>query len=106
GTLCDVGALEFIPCSFMITSAQLSPLNRAKVTSPQVFLDWALPDCVKTFSVVVRKGSKTGPIVFSKTKLKMSQVTTSSLGAGKYFWQVTACAGKKCTTSDWRIFKR
>src|SRR5262249_2931767 len=106
GNSCDVGAVEFVPCGIIQPIVLLSPALREKVTTPNVFLDWAGPDCVKTFSVVVRKGSKSGPIVFSKTKLTQSQVTTSSLGAGRYLWRVTACVGKKCTDGFWWRFKR
>lgn len=66
---------------------------------------WIGPDCAKTFSVVVRQGSKTGPIVFSKSNIKATQVKTTALPKNqKLFWQVTACKGAQCTASSWGKF--
>lgn len=107
GSPCDVGAVELIPCAIGFTTpAILTPPRNAKLTTTQVPLDWAGPDCVKRFSVVVRRDSKTGPIVFSQGKLKTSQAETTALPANHtYFWQVTACVKKRCVTSEWQKFK-
>lgn len=92
GTAFDVGAVEFVPCAGAPTKPQRwFPAQGAQLTTPQVTLDWIGPDCAKTFSVVVRQGSKTGPIVFSKSNIKATQVKTTALAKNqKYFWQVTA----------------
>lgn len=107
GTAFDVGAVEFVPChGAPLASTVLSPANNAAVTTPQVTVDWAGPDCVKNYSVVVRFKNPSGAVVYSKTKLKLSQATTGTLNRGKYVWQVTACNGSACTTSPWFKFKR
>lgn len=107
GPLCDVGAFEFAPCPTTPGKPSLiAPANKAVITTATVALDWAGPDCAKTWNVVVRKGSKTGTVVFSKSKLKLSQATTGSLSAGEYFWQVSACAGTSCTAGSWWKFMR
>lgn len=106
GASFDVGAVEFVPCPGAPTkSILLSPVANAKVTGQTPLLDWAGPDCVKTFSVVVRNGSKTGAIVFTKSSIKPSQVKTTTLAKNqKYFWQVTACNGAGCASSSWDKF--
>lgn len=107
GTSCEVGAVEFVPCAGAPTKpALLTPPQSAKLMTTKVLLDWAGPDCAKKFSIIVRRDSKAGSIVFTKSKLKTSQAMTGTLAKNhKYFWQVTACIGKKCVTSDWRKFK-
>lgn len=106
GAAFDVGAVEFLPCTGTPTKPLLlSPVSKAQVTAQTALLDWAGPDCAKTFSVVVRKGSKTGAIVFSKGSIKDTQVTSNALAKNqKYFWQVTACKGTHCATSSWGKF--
>ena len=106
GAAFDVGAVEFVPCAGLPTApVLLSPALSAQVNTQAVLLDWAGPDCVKTFSVAVRQGSKTGAIVFAKSNLKPTQVTTASLAKNqKYFWQVKACNAAGCATSSWGKF--
>lgn len=106
GSAFDVGSFEFIPCTGTPTKSQLlSPANKSTVGTAQVLLDWAGPDCVKKFSVVVRQNTKSGTIVFSKSKIKPTQVLTSALAKGhQYFWQVTACNGANCAVSKWGKF--
>lgn len=108
GSSFDVGAVEFVPCSGAPTPPErIAPLQKAIVTTSQALLDWAGPDCAKTFNVIVRQKSKTGPVVFSKTKLKTSQVQTPALANNQtYVWQVTACVKTTCTASGWFKFKR
>lgn len=103
----DVGAFEFQPCSGAPPKPQLlAPAKKASVTTPQVVLDWAGPDCVAKFNVVVRLGSKSGPIVFSKAKIKTTQVITSALANNQtYFWQVLACNAAGCAHA-WSKFQR
>lgn len=104
---CDVGAVEFIPCAALPTKPELlAPVVGSKLSETQVLLDWVGPDCAQKFSVVVRQGSKKGNIVFSKGKLKPSQMALPALPKNqKYFWQVTACVKKQCTTGDLWKFK-
>lgn len=107
GSAFDVGAVEFVPCAGAPTKpVLLSPIGGAHVQTQAPVLDWAGPDCVKNFSVLVRQGSKTGPVVFSKGKTKRTQVKTTLLSKNqKYFWRVTACNGKGCAQSGWGKFK-
>lgn len=107
GTAFEVGAVEFVPCTGTPTKPQrLAPEHDGQVFTQQVLLDWSGPDCVKNFSVLVRQDSKTGPVVFSKSKIKPTQVTTTPLAKNhKYFWQVTACHGTNCITSKWSKFQ-
>lgn len=108
GAAFDVGAFEFVPCPSAPTKPLLlGPISNALVTTTQtVLLDWAGPDCAKTFGVAVRQDSKQGAIVFSKNKIKTTQVTTGTLAKNhKYFWLVTACKGTLCTTSSWGKFR-
>lgn len=107
GAAFDVGAAEFVPCAGTPTKPMLlSPKGGVVVTTPQATLDWAGPDCVKTFSVIVRRDSKTGPIVFSKSNIKTTQVKTPNLAVDhKYFWQVKSCLGGNCVSSIWGKFR-
>ncbi len=107
GAAFDVGAVEFVPCNGTPTKALLlSPPKNAHVNTQTVLLDWAGPDCVKKVSLVVRQDSKKGAIVFSKKKIKPTQVTTPALAANhKYFWQVTACVKTNCAVSKWGKFQ-
>lgn len=107
GNESDVGAIEYVPCTGAPTKPELvAPKNKGTVTVPQVLLDWAGPDCAKKFRVVVRQKNAGGPVVFTKSGLKPTQVVTAALTAGKkYVWQVTACDGPVCTVGDWFKFK-
>ncbi len=108
GAAFDVGAVEFVPCAAKPTKpVLLSPTaNQNVLTQGGALLDWAGPDCVKTFSVLVRRDSKTGTIVFSKSKIKRTQVMTGALSPEhNYFWQVTACNASGCAASKWRKFQ-
>lgn len=103
----DVGAVESVPCTGVPTKPQIwFPASGAQFTEQKVTLDWIGPDCVKSYSIVVRQGSKTGPIAFSKSKIKPTQATTTGLPRhSNYFWQVTACRTAGCATSVWSKFK-
>ena len=102
GAAFDVGAVEFVPCSGLPTApVLLSPGASAQVSTQSVLLDWAGPDCVPTFSVIVRQGSKTGPLVFAKSNIKPTQVKTTTLAKNqKYFWQIKTCNAAGCATSS------
>lgn len=107
GSLFDVGAVEFVPCPDAPTKpALLSPKGGQELTTQIVVLDWAGPDCVKTFSVELRRDRKDGTVIFAKAKIKPTQVSPPTLAKNhKYFWRVTACKGTQCTTSGWGKFK-
>jgi hypothetical protein len=65
----------------------------------------AMPSRILKNYSVVRLKKPSGAVVFSKTKIKPSQVTTVSLNRGTYAWQVTACKGNACSTSPRQKFK-
>ncbi len=107
GTAFDVGAFEFEPCTGTPPKPELlSPAKGQELTTQSVTLDWAGPDCAKTFNVELRRDSKTGILVLNKTKLKVTQATPPALAKNhKYFWRVTACIKTNCATSAWSKFK-
>lgn len=107
GSSNDVGAVEYVPCTGAPTKPELiAPAHKGKVTTLTAVLDWVGPDCAKKFHVVVRKRSPNGPIVFAKRNIKATEIETTALQVyKKHVWQVTACAGIKCTASDWFKFK-
>jgi hypothetical protein len=106
GGIFDVGAVEFVPCAGIPPKPQrLAPLKGAALVTTKVVLDWAGPDCVKTFTVVVRRDSKQGPVVFSKSS-KKTQITTTDLARNHdYFWRVIVCNGPNCSNSKWTKFR-
>ncbi len=69
----------------------IKPSNLEKVKGPKVKLDWGDTACPATYEVIVRQGSKTGPIVLKKEGLTLSEREVKSLSAGvTYYWRVTA----------------
>ena len=107
GTAFDVGAVEYVPCNGAPTKpVRISPAQNATVTTPTARLDWAGPDCAKKFHVVVRRANPSGAVVFAKKNLRTTEVETNELDVDrKYVWQVTGCAGVKCTASNWFTFR-
>jgi hypothetical protein len=104
---CDAGAVEFVPCVAAPTLPNiLVPSDKEKLVTTNVLLDWTGPDCATDFTVVVRRGSKTGRLVFRQGGITETEFTTPPLPRGrKYFWQLIACNTSGCTTTDWRSFK-
>ena len=99
GSVVDVGAVEFVPCTGVPTTkpALVGPASGAVLTTSKPLLDWAGPDCATKFKVIVRHGGATGTIVFSKTVFPGSQILTSALPRSTtYVWQVTACNAAGC----------
>lgn len=94
------------PCSFAPNLPKLvSPSNGATVQQQNVFLDWRKVPCNPSYTVQVRKGSRNGTIVFSRSGLKRTDKTTKTLAKGfTYFWQVFACNAADCTPSKFRRF--
>jgi hypothetical protein len=107
GASFDVGAVEFVPCAGVPTKpVLLSPAQGEELSTQTLVLDWAGPDCAKTFNVELRKDSKSGAVIFSKSKIKITQAAPPKLAKlHKYFWRVTACNKAGCTTSAWGKFK-
>jgi hypothetical protein len=107
GVSCDVGAVEVIPCAAApVAPIAVAPANNANVSGSDVLLDWAGPDCVTQYSVVVRKNGKTGRIVYS-ADLEGTEASASLAGRGHQFaWQVTACNDAGCATGSWQKFKK
>jgi predicted outer membrane repeat protein len=107
GTSFDVGAVEFVPCAGAPTKpVLLAPKQGEELSTQTVILDWAGPDCAKTFNVELRQDSKSGAVLFSKSKIQVTQAAPPKLAKfHKYFWRVTACNKAGCVTSGWGKFK-
>ena len=108
GLRCDVGAFEFQPCSGKpgLTTSPAVESGAPGNVERGAFLDWVGPDCTKTYGVVVHRGSKTGPKVFTKHGLTDSSVDTTLLAPGyTYYWQASACNAHGCTSGPWWSFK-
>lgn len=107
GAACDVGAVEFEPCASAPTEPVLAaPAQGSKVSALGVLLNWTGPDCARKFSLEMREGSKTGPLVLSKNGIKATQFETDPFpNTRTRFWRVTACNGNGCSTGPWWKFK-
>ena len=108
GLRCDVGAYEFRPCTGKPSAPGAPAVDSGapSITGRDAYLDWVGSDCTKTYSVVVRSGSKSGPRAFSKSGLTDSSVTTGLVFPGyAYYWQVSACNAQGCTPGPWWTFK-
>ncbi len=108
GSVVDVGAVEFVPCTGVPTTKPtlVGPASGAILNTTQPLLDWAGPDCATKFKVIVRRGTASGTIVFSKTVFPASQVKTSALSRSTtYVWQVKACDAAGCLAGDRWTFR-
>jgi hypothetical protein len=105
GGSCDVGAVEFQPCAGKPAAASLPQPATGATASSVGFLDWVGADCTRTFNLVVRRGSTSGPIVYSTTGLVDSSRHVPALtGAHTWFWRVLSCRGSSCTAGPWWRF--
>lgn len=83
----------------------VAPTQAAELTTRRVALDWQDDACATIWKVSVREGNARGAVVFKRTDLTASHVTTSKLQAGKtYVWRVTACGASGCARSTWQTF--
>ncbi len=103
-TLIDVGAVERClvkPGRFSLRS----PADTSTVAGPTVAPDWRDSSCATRYYVVVRIGSTTGTIAYSKKNLTTSQATTTALASGgTYYWSVTASGDAGTRSSAWFSF--
>jgi CSLREA domain-containing protein len=104
GAEIDVGAVERClvkPGRFSLRS----PADTSTVAGPTVALDWGNSSCATKYQVVVRMGSTTGTIAYSKKNLTASQATTTALAGGRtYYWSVTASGDAGDRSSAWFSF--
>jgi glycosidase len=83
----------------------VSPQADAEISARRVALDWNNDACAKTWDVMVRADNPQGAVVFKRTGLTQSNVTTAKLKAGKtYVWRVAACGDNGCARSAWTTF--
>jgi hypothetical protein len=83
----------------------LRPRDHGKPGGPDVKLEWSNTACAKTYKVVVRQGSATGPLVFLQGGLTQTQALISPLTLGvTYYWRVTAVNRFGKTRSLWFHF--
>lgn len=84
----------------------LKPNNSAVVDGPKIKFDWTDAACATTYKLIVREGSKSGPVVVKKTDLKKSKATVKTgLTPGvTYFWRVEAINTFGKSKSAWSSF--
>lgn len=99
GTGVDIGAVEVCPRKPAAPKV-LAPRTKAK--GPHLTLDWTDVACVQTYSVGIRRGSRTGKLVEARTGLLVSTLRTKRLVKGRtYYWRVAAVADRGKTLSSW-----
>jgi CSLREA domain-containing protein len=104
GAAVDVGAVEVCPGK-PAAPVLVSPANTT-LHVRRVVLDWTDVSCIQGYTVVVRRGSSTGPTVQEGTGLAASTFTTRPLERdGTYYWRVTAIGDRGKTASVWRHFR-
>jgi plastocyanin len=82
----------------------LTPAAAAQVTKGKISLDWEDTPCATRYSVILRKGKKTGTIVDQKSVTRSQYRTIKLSSKGKYFWSVQACNRQKCSGSSTTSF--
>lgn len=93
------------PCSTAPSApVLLSPAANAQVSTGAVGLDWNDTACAKKYRVQVKQDATSGPLVFKKKGIKVSQYTTPALASGTYYWRVKVCATAGCKQSGWQMF--
>ena len=103
GTAYDIGAVEV--CQTTPAAPVLVSPTGTTVHGPRVTLDWTDVPCVESYSVVIKRGSKTGSTVQTATGLGASSFRTGALSRAKYYWRVTAVGDSGNTRSSWHHFK-
>src|SRR5919199_196376 len=103
GAACDVGALEFVPCSGKPPKPALySPAQGSTVKLANSVLDWVGPDCAVKWKLQVRDGSPTGTLAYQNNNVPDSLELPTGLAHGHtYSWQVRACNVAGCGSGDW-----
>lgn len=82
-----------------------SPRNGIIIKLTKAYLHWEGTPCASYFQVVVREGSKVGPLHDKNTNLSLPEFYTSPLTPGQtYFWRIKACSAFQCKASVWRFF--
>lgn len=86
--------------------APLAPAANQRVSTKRPTLDWTARGCATSYKVVVRRGSKTGPVVVNRSGLTMSSFKTPALAGGKsWAWRATACNARGCRDGAWQTFR-
>jgi predicted outer membrane repeat protein len=100
----DAGAVEVCPGK-PAEPALIAPRNTI-LSHRRVVLDWKDVSCIQGYTVVVKRGSRTGPTVQKRTELGASTFKTKALRRDRtYYWRVTAVGDRGKTTSVWRHFR-
>jgi hypothetical protein len=94
------------PCSVKPVKPELLlPENKWSTPKQRVQVSWSSGACVTKYRVVVRQGSKTGPIADRKVVKGATTYQTAVLARRQtYFWRVRACNANGCMWSGWRQF--
>jgi trimeric autotransporter adhesin len=100
----DKGA-AYLGCVKPAKPKLVSPKQGKKVGKPELTLDWSDPHCAYTYTLVIRRDAKNGPLHTKEKGLQVSQADTKGLVSGAtYYWRVSACNRVTCTSSVWRSF--
>jgi CSLREA domain-containing protein len=101
----DMGAVEVCPGS-PNGPTLTSPAGGTTVKALKVTLDWDTVPCLQGYSIVIKRGSQTGPTVQAATGLQASRFVTHPLAHGvTYVWRVVAVGDRGSTSSAWTQFK-
>ena len=104
---CDAGAFEYgatAPCDVPRKPILVSPANGSTLNKKRVLLKWNPALCADTYNVLVRQGSKGGPLADQASDLIVTQYKTKRLNGQSFYWRVEACDGSVCIPSAWRKF--
>ena len=99
GSGLDIGAVEVCP----LKPAAPHALKVKRVPhSTRLKLSWKETGCFETYSVVLRKESKTGAVAQSAKHLITRSLQTKKLVKGHtYYWRVTTVGDRGNTASAW-----
>lgn len=108
---CDIGAYEApaqppAACPPTLPAPTLvMPLDRARVSSKRVRLDWDEAQCAESYRVVVREDSPTGQLAHRK-HIPVTESMTNILKRNQaYVWKVQACDATGCGRgTEWQSF--
>jgi hypothetical protein len=84
----------------------LSPARNAQVNKKKVEFVWGAATCASSYTLELREGSRSGPIVERANSLMTQRFKTRTLKPGaNYHWHIRACNVKGCSKwSSWFRF--
>lgn len=85
----------------------MAPADKFTTPKQRVKLEWNAGVCVTKYKVVVKQGSKSGPVADAKV-IKNGKTTYQTIELPRnsdYVWRVRACNAAGCAWSPWRTFR-